>query len=75
MKREKINMFSPLSPCLSLSGLQAYRNPAELQQSQRGEDTFPVPRKDRRQGGPEQAESEAGVSGKGLLSIEYHRFI
>lgn len=57
--------FSCLSPYLSLSGIQTYRNPAQLQQSQRGKDAFPVPWKDRRQGGQEPAESETGVSGKG----------
>jgi len=62
-------MKDVFSPCRSLSGLQAHRNPAELQQSQRGEDAFSVPGKDRRQGGPEQAESETGVRKKNPLPL------
>lgn len=54
-----------LSSSLFLSGLQACRDSAEFQQSQRGEDTFPIQREDRGQGGPEQAESKTGVSESG----------
>ena len=58
-----------LPPRLSPPGLQAYWYPAELQQPPRGQDTVPVPREHRGQGGPEQAESAAGVSGGGFSRI------
>lgn len=45
-----------------LSGLQTHGDPAQLQQSPGGPDTLAVPGEDRRQGGAQPAEPQAGVS-------------
>lgn len=50
---------------LHLSGLQTHRDPAQLQQSPGGPDTFAIAGEDRKQGGSQPPEPQAGVSSGG----------
>lgn len=47
---------------LHLPGLQTHGDPAQFQQSPGGQDTLAVPGEDRRQGGAQPPEPQAGVS-------------